>query len=219
MISMHSDDYNIKKLVESGYDRISERYLAWSSSPSPRLLYLQQVLDRLPERAQVVELGCGAGVPATRFIAERAHVTGVDISAAQIALARRYVPDATFIQADMMTLEFPPLAFDAVVALYSIIHVPRVEQAMLIPRLAEWLRLHGQLLMNLGISDEPGFIDPDWLGTPMYWSNYDADTYLEMIRQAGLTLVEAKIIEDDEDGTPVRFLWIWAEKTRSGESE
>src|SRR5215469_3386579 len=57
---MHSDNHDMKKLVESGYDRIAERYLAWGSYPSPRLLYLQQVLDRLPDGAQVLELGCGA---------------------------------------------------------------------------------------------------------------------------------------------------------------
>jgi hypothetical protein len=100
-----------------------------------------------------------------------------------------------------------------------VIHQPRAEQALLIPRLAEWLRPHGQLLVNLGISDDTGFIDPDWLGTPMYWSSYTADTYLDMIRQADLTVVEAKIIADDEDGKPVRFLWIWAEKSRVGEPE
>jgi SAM-dependent methyltransferase len=218
MNGMPTEDHEIKKLVESSYDRIAERYLAWGDRlSSPRLLYVQQVLDRLPNEAQVLELGCGAGVPATQLIVKRAQVTGVDISAAQIELARQHVPGATLIQADMMALEFPPQTFDAVVALYSIIHLPRVEQAALIPRLAAWLRPGGQLLMNLGISGDPGFVDPDWLGAPMYWSSYNADTYLDMIRQASLTPLDAKVIAEEEDGSPVGFLWIWAENGRAGE--
>jgi ubiquinone/menaquinone biosynthesis C-methylase UbiE len=51
-------------------------------------------------------------------------MTGVDISAAQLALARQHVPNATLIQADMMALAFPPASFDAIVALYSLIHLP-----------------------------------------------------------------------------------------------
>jgi len=96
-------------LVEAGYDKIAQRYLAWGKmADSPRGRYLQQILDRLPaEAAEVLDLGCGAGVPCVETLALHAHVTGVDISAAQIALARQHVPEATFRQADMMALDFP----------------------------------------------------------------------------------------------------------------
>jgi hypothetical protein len=67
--------------------------------------------------------------------------------------------------------------------------------------------------MRIGDND-PGFIEPDWLGAPMYWSSYDADTYLDMIGQADLTPVDAKIITDDEDGSQVRFLGYGQRKTR-----
>ena len=41
---------------------------------------------------RVLDLGCGAGVPIARRLAERYKVTGVDISERQIMLVRRNVP-------------------------------------------------------------------------------------------------------------------------------
>ena len=201
-----------KRLVEQGYDHIAQRYLDWSTASPARLSYLQKVMEHLPAHSEVLELGCGAGVPCTQRLAQQAHVTGVDISAAQIVLARYYVPTATLIQSDMMALNFPLATFDAVVAFYSMFHLPRTEQVVLIARLAIWLRPSGWFVCNFGVSNNPGSIEPDWLGTPMYWSSYDAQTNLNMIRKAGLSLVETNILTDDEDGEPVPFLWILAQK-------
>lgn len=207
-----------KQLVKSGYERIAQRYLefgqrnhAWEKT-SARMVYLRKLLERLPVGAQVLELGCGAGIPCTQLLARQTHVTGVDISKEQIALARQHVPEATVLQADMMTLAFPPASFDAVVAFYSIIHLPRAEQPVLLKRLAAWLRPGGWLLVNLGISNDPGSIEPDWLGAPMYWSSFDAQTNLDLVNQAGFTLVETETLIDDEDGQPVLFLWVLAQK-------
>src|SRR5262245_30575553 len=152
---------SLKRIVADGYDEIAQRYLAWSAlRPSPeRMRSLGQLLDLLPGGAEVLELGCGAGVPVTHALAERGRVTGVDISAEQIALAERYVPDATFIHADMTTLDFAPGSFDAVVAFYTLTHVPRAEHSGLLERIATWLRPGGLLFATLGASDSPGSVE------------------------------------------------------------
>ncbi len=218
-------DRDPKQLVASGYDRIAQRYLELAQrnlagdTTSARMRYLHKLLERLPTDAQILELGCGAGVPCTQMLAQHGHVTGVDISAAQIALARQHIPDATLIQSDMMTLTFPPASLDVVVAFYSIIHLPCSEQAVLIERLAAWLRPGGWFLANLGASNDPGSIEPEWLGTAMYWSSYDAQTNLDLISQAGFTLVETDTLIDDEDGEPVSFLWILARKDVMAKAE
>jgi len=211
-------DYGPKHLVESGYNHIAQRYLEWSRPSPARMGYLQNLLERLVTSAHVLELGCGAGVPCTQLLAKKAHVTGIDISAVQIELAKQYVPSATLFQADMMILEFPPATFDAIVGFYSLIHLPRTEQSILIPCIAEWLCPGGWFLANLGISNDPGSIEHDWLGTTMYWSSYDVQKNLEMVSQAGLTLVKAEVLIDDEDGGPASFLWILAKKDASASS-
>src|SRR5687768_13505829 len=116
-----------RQIVDHGYDRIAERYAAWAGETwdGGRAKFGRLLLDRLPPRAAVLDLGCGTGVPVARELAKRFTVTGVDISARSIELARKNVPGATFLHADMASITFPPAAFDAVVAFYSIIHLPR----------------------------------------------------------------------------------------------
>jgi SAM-dependent methyltransferase len=204
-----------KKIVADGYDEIAQRYLAWSTlAPSPeRMRYLGRLLDLLPSGAEVLELGCGAGVPVTQTLAECCHVTGVDISAEQIALAERYVPDATFIRADMTTLDFPAGSFDAVVAFYALIHIPREEHAALLARIAGWLRPGGLLFATMGSHDSPDAVEPDWLGTPMFFSHFDADTNRDLVRRAGLEIVAAEVVPEEEDGETVEFQWMVARKS------
>src|SRR6185436_5933856 len=79
----------------------------------------------LTPEARVLDLGCGCGVPLTKALAEAANVVGVDFSGVQLRRARQLLPPAAaLLRADMTALEFKPGAFRAVVAAYSIIHVP-----------------------------------------------------------------------------------------------
>ncbi len=203
-----------KCIVAEGYDAVAERYLTWSAgiSDASRARYTQALLDGLPEGACVLELGCGAGVPTTYALAERFVVTGVDISARQIELARQAVPSATFIQSDMTALDFPPQSFDGVAAFFSLIHVPREEQPPLLERIATWLRPGGLFVATMGVRDEAGDIEEDWLGAPMYFSHYDADTNRQLVEQARLRILSASEETQEEDGRPVAFLWVVARK-------
>lgn len=201
-----------KRLVAEGYDKIARRYLEWCGPSPARMRYLHKMLELLPPGSNILELGCGAGVPCTRMLAERYHVTGVDSSAAQISLAREHVPGATFFHADMTMLAIPPEAFDAVVAFYSLIHIPRSEHARLLCRIASWLRPGGWLLATMGTENTPGVIEADWLGAPMYWSSYDAETNRELVRHTGFTPLESEVLTDEEDGEPTPFLWMLARK-------
>src|SRR4029079_6916106 len=158
-----------KQVVAAGYDRIAEQYLAWSGlRPSPaRLRALALADERIPRGAEVLELGCGAGLPMTAAIARDRRLTGVDISASQIALARRNVPGAAFIEADLTSLEIAPASVDALVAFYVLTHVPRDEHAALLGRIRSWLRPGGVLIGSFGVEDDPGGVGHDWLGTGM----------------------------------------------------
>lgn len=201
-----------KRLVAAGYDAIAERYLEWSAlRPSAvRLHYLERAIELIPPGADVLELGCGAGIPMTRALAADRRVTGVDISATQIELARKNVPAATFIEEDMTSLEFPPASFDAVVAFYSLTHVPRNEHPALLQRIREWLRPGGVFLASMGADASPDEVEDDWLGVPMFFSHFGARRNRHMIEDAGLIVEDARIEIEPEDRHDARFLWIVA---------
>lgn len=203
-----------KRIVEQGYDRIAERHAEWASRTrtEERERYARLLVERLPAGARVLELGCGTGIPTTRRLAERFHVTAVDLSARHVELARANVPGAEVFQADMARLDLPAASFDAVAAFYSIIHVPREEHAGLFRRIAAWLRPGGVLLAALGTRDVGAEYAAEWLGAPMYWSSHDPRTELRAIEEAGLAVERAEIETADEDGRPISFLWVLARR-------
>lgn len=210
-----------KDLVAAGYDRIADAYLRDSDvqRTEERDKYTRLLFEHVAPGARVLDLGCGAGVPTTRRLAERYTVTGADISTEQIRRARKNVPGATFVSGDMTALAFTAGAFDAVVAFYSIIHVPRDEQAVLLRAIRSWLVPGGYLLATLGAHDAPGETEPDWLGAPMYWSSFDADANLRMVAGAGLSIRGARLETAEEGGQPVTFLWLLARSSdRAGDA-
>jgi SAM-dependent methyltransferase len=160
----------------------------------------------------VLELGCGSGLPTTKWLAERFEVTAVDLSARHVKLARTNVPTARILQADMTRLELPPASVDAVIAFYSIIHVPREEHAGLLRAIATWLRPGGVAVLALGGRDLPAHYEDDWLGAPMFWSHFDAATNRALVEQAGLIIERATEEVADEDGLPITFLWVVTRK-------
>jgi ubiquinone/menaquinone biosynthesis C-methylase UbiE len=203
-----------RKIVTDAYDKIAETYDDWAPRVriEERIRYTQVIIDALPQGSTVLELGCGAGGVTSQQLASGFTLTGVDISARQIMLARQRIPHATFIQADMTTLTFPPSSFDGIVAFYSIIHVPREEQPRLLDTIATWLRPGGIFVATLGARSVQAEYEPNWLGAPMYWSSYDTDTNRRMMAATGLRIVEANEEVADEDGELVTFLWVVARK-------
>jgi SAM-dependent methyltransferase len=201
-----------KEIVARGYDAIALRYAEWAGQvDSPLMEWVRDLDARLDEGADVLELGCGRGVPATRELARRHRVTGVDISAVQVELARHHVPEASFIHADATELEVAPASFDAVVALFVFGHVPIGEQPSLIARIGLWLRDDGFFLGTFAAGDAGEEIEPDWLGAPMFFASLGGEAYGPLLHDAGLQPVRDEVVVQHEPGHgDVSFRWTLA---------
>lgn len=188
---------NFKETVKAGYNAIAKRYLAERTRDSEDVLLLNDLIERLPENASVLDAGCGAGVPIAQMLNERFKVTGVDFSEAQIELAKQNVFNGTFICADMTQLDFPENTFDGICSYYAIIHIPREEHQSLLENFYKMLKPNGYALLCLGAQNLIDNIDENYLGTRMYWSHYDTETYLKMLNHCGFSLIWSKYVSDE----------------------
>jgi SAM-dependent methyltransferase len=199
------------EVVARGYDAVAETHLAWLGriEGDPRLAYLDDLLSRLAPPARILDLGCGAGVPNTKRLADEHDVLGVDISPRQIELARTAVPRAEFLCEDIGTFDPGRRRYDAVTAFYSISHLPRATHAALFGRIASWLVPGGLFLASLGATGCPDTIER-WLGVPMFFSSFGADSNRRLLRDAGLELLRDDVVTMREPGGPATFLWVLA---------
>jgi ubiquinone/menaquinone biosynthesis C-methylase UbiE len=203
-----------KRTVEAGYDALAHRFGEWGArvEGDPWERFLEDLAGRLSADARVLDLGCGNGAKISR-LAERFEVVGVDISERQLELARAAVPEAAFVQADFTTLDFPAEAFDAVTALYSIVHVPRDEQPDLLSRIMRWLKPGGLFLASMSHVGGEDRTD-EWLGVEMFFSGFDADTNRRLVRQAGFELLMDELVwmHEPEPEGDAAFLWVLGRK-------
>jgi SAM-dependent methyltransferase len=197
-----------RNIVRTGYDRAAGDYLARRPSDGGDIALLDRLLAELDASSAVLDAGCGAGVPVTERLMTAGHrVTGVDLSSSQVALARRLVGGASVVQGDLAALPFAPATFDAVVSYYAVIHVPRDEHGRVFDEFRRVLRPGGRALLCLGHSDNPDDHDPgSWMGVPMYWSHYDADTSLALLYDRGLHVAWWRDVRDPMDHGRHRFV-------------
>ncbi len=199
-----------RDVVRRGYDAIGAGYHDWSCRSPVRLGVLDDVLARLSPGSVVVDLGCGPGDPATRLLAERHQVLGVDISAGQLALARAFAPRASLVQADLADLALMPSSVDAAVSFFATGHLPPAVQRDLVARVAGWLRPGGLFVTSAPLSAGEG-VEPGWLGVDMYFAGIGEQAMVAAVAAAGLLVESAvRLREDVGDGRVEEFLWVTA---------
>jgi SAM-dependent methyltransferase len=201
-----------RRIVAEGYDQAAERYAALESpdAPWPRVTRLLDLLARLPAGADVLDLGCGNGVPALQIMSETHRATGVEISRVQAELARRNAPAARIIRGGVSDVSFAPASFDAITAFY-VDHLPRDEHSNLFGRFNEWLRPHGYLLFTVEPYDEPGEVR-EWEGVTMFFRQFDPTTTLDLVAAAGFNVISHEIETQREGSQEVDFLWVLAQR-------
>lgn len=196
-----------RELVRRGYDAISLTYrdddggAAQSSAEDVGRYagWVAELAGLLPAGARVMDLGCGAGIPATRELAAHGlQVMGVDFSAVQLRRARRLVPAASLVQADMTALRLQPASLDAVVSFYALIHVPLADQQALFPRIRSWLRPGGHFLAIVGA--ERSTRTERYLGADMFWDHAATDAYLRWLHAAGMAPIWHRFIPEGDSG-------------------
>lgn len=199
------------QIVADGYDAIGDTFSAWREQivGDPRLEWEHELTARLDPDSRVLELGCGAGTPETKRLAECFALTGVDISPRQVQRARVAIPEAEFICADFSELELPAGSFDAVCSFYAFNHVPRDLLAPLLGRLHGWLVPGGRLLTAFGVSDTEGWTG-EWLGAETFFSSFPPEINLRLVRETGFTIERDDVVVLEEPEGPARFQWVLA---------
>ena len=120
----------------------------------------------------------------------------MDFSYAQIEMARTAVPNAAFIQADMIEADLGEACYEGVCSYYAIIHIPREHHRAILAKVHRALVPGGLALLCLGANDIEEDTTDDYHGEPMYWSHFDGETYLAMLQDVGFTIDQDWLVSD-----------------------
>ena len=183
------------QIVRKGYTKIAEKYHK-QRGLYPNKALLLKFIKYLPKNSRVLDLGCGAGIPVSKFLADKGHnVVGIDFSDGMLRLARKNVLRAKFLKIDMTKLKLKKNSFDGAVSFYAIIHVPREKHSRIYKSLHKILRDNAVILVNACGHKKWEETAEDYMGVPMFWSFYSPKRTLSIIKNAGFDIIWNKILK------------------------
>jgi SAM-dependent methyltransferase len=188
-------DWSVREAVQAAaYDRISDRYGEAFPHKDGQLACGDWLLARLPAGAAVLDVGCGTGLPTARQLADGGcDVTGIDISPAMLARARSNVPGARFLELDVTNLHSLPASFDAAVAFFSLLNLPR----KIIPKVLGLIHAAlapGGLFSLAMVESHLDDIPIHFLGSRILVSGYLRDELRSTLRDARFSIEEEEVI-------------------------
>ncbi|MCS6626312.1 class I SAM-dependent methyltransferase [Roseibacterium beibuensis] len=159
--------------------------------------HLERFAAALPEKAEVLDLGCGSGRPiAEGLIGQGFRLTGVDASPGLIARCRAAFPEHEWRVADMRGLDLDR-PFDGVLAWFSSFHLTAEAQAAMAAVYARHLRPRG-VLMFIG-GPRRGVAMGTWMDQPLYHASLEPSEYRAGLERAGLIDIEEAALKPGED--------------------
>ncbi|WP_206931189.1 class I SAM-dependent DNA methyltransferase [Roseococcus thiosulfatophilus] len=150
--------------------------------------WLDAFMDAMPPSGrEVLDLGCGTGLPLAAHLAARGcRITGLDGAPAMIAAARRNLPDHRWLLADMR--EPPALGpFHGLLAWHSFFHLAHDAQRRMFPVFARLAHAGAALMFTSG----PGHGEAlgEFEGRPLYHASLDAAEYKGLLATSGFELL------------------------------
>lgn len=174
----------------AAFDRIGERYDEAFPHKDGQIAAGEWLCRQLSPGARVLDVGCGTGLPtAEQLVRAGFEVTGIDVSEGMLDIARRSVPQARFLHRDLTTVDTDLGEFDAVVAFFALLMLPRADIPEVLQRLRGVLRPGGYFLLSMVEADLDD-IPIQFLGSPVYVTGYLRDELRQVVEKAGFEVLE-----------------------------
>ncbi len=173
------------------YDAIADETAETWYASDLLLCTIRDFLELLPDRPDVLDLGCGTGHETKRLHALGAAVTGIDFSPRSIAVARERTPECVFLEMDFFDLDPSVGTYDGIFAAGSLIHLPPARLEAAVACAAAVLREGGIFLAVLQVGEENLIHYPEIDGEPIERIVYrhSEEAILDYFSRAGLVFV------------------------------
>ena len=124
--------------------------------------HLDDFLNLVQPNGKILDVGCGSGVDSQYMSLKGFDVIGIDNAEQMITLARQKQSSAKFILYDIITWNCESNSFDAILASYSLIHIPKNKMQSVLKKFNRILKEKGILSISIheGKSAEVSIPEP-----------------------------------------------------------
>ncbi|MEV7525166.1 methyltransferase domain-containing protein [Streptomyces sp. NPDC091371] len=197
------------------FDKLGADYERAFGHLPEQLAALEWLAARLPQGARVLDVGSGTGRPVAEALVRAGfRVTGIDVSATMVGLARDRVPGGRFERHDVRDFQAPDGSYDAVCAFFPLLRMSRAEQTAVLEHIARWL-VPGGLFVSATVPGDMEDRPMVWMGMPMLVTSFPAEQYLNEIERTGLSVLHSarSVFSPDSDlAEPEHHLFCYARR-------
>jgi SAM-dependent methyltransferase len=194
------------RIADTVIDVYRRHGLAWSKLRGNTLneaTWLDRFCALLPARADILDIGCGSGLPIARELTRLGFVvTGVDAAPGMLALFQANVPNRPSVLSDMRELSLGT-TFAGLLAWDSFFHLSPGDQRAMFPRFRDHAADGAALMFTSGTTE--GEAIGVLQGDPLYHGSLAPAEYRSLLDAAGFAVVD-HIAEDPTCG--YRTVWL-----------
>lgn len=197
------------KATIATYDRSAAVWAAERNTPdywAHEARQLQSFHGTDGER-RLLDIGCGAGKDIPLLTSLGYTVTGVDLSAGQLDVARQHHPRTPFELASMLDLPFPDETFHAAWMVASLLHLPKAQAPLAIREARRILKPGGVIFIT--VKEGTGDMIPvtTRIGSRSY-SYWTHDELTGLLEEDGLAILDQASRNEDD----VTWVSVWARR-------
>lgn len=203
-------------MIEFWESAFAERQLMWGFTPTASALLAAEQLAEAGAKHVLIP-GIGYGRNAKVFLERGMHVTGIEISATAIALARTHGLDFPIHHGSVLDMPLDDCVYDGIFCFGMLYLLDAAGRAKHIRDCFGQLRAGGLMIFTLISKDAPMYaqgkqLGEDWYerhpGLPMFF--YDEHSIAREFAEAGLVSITR--IDEPAAGAPLPFLHVVCRK-------
>jgi SAM-dependent methyltransferase len=209
---------NILELNKAAWNAIGSRVASpYIDQPKYRRAF-KTFCEYLTPGAQVLDVGCGPGLPITKLLVDQGFdVTGLDFAERMIAIARKNVSGARFVCTSITDIQYSSY-FDGIVASYSLLCLDPDSFRRASENIKTALKFGGHCFVALNERIEGKRIKSDWLSTisdqRMYSRAYSEQEVTDSFSGLRVVSVTRDVIKSKMFGTERSLILLLKKETR-----
>ncbi|WP_245824048.1 class I SAM-dependent methyltransferase [Sporomusa malonica] len=202
------------KMTIAAYDKNCGKFADKFMQYDPYVTHVMEFADFLEHGFSILDIGCGPGNIAKQLCEVKdLEITGIDLSAEMLELAKRNVPQGIFYLQDSRKANFPPESFDAVMLSFSIVHLEDEEAKSVLQNAVKWVRSGGYVYLSFMEGKPPGFETTSFSEQPLYFNYFQEVEIRELLGLQGMECIRS-VRQDypEPDGSTIKDVFLFLKK-------
>lgn len=185
------------------YDRIAEDWHADHLNDVWPAEAVSTFADLFPQGASILDVGCADGIKTRRLVEKGLQVLGIDVSERFITMAQRYCLGAQFQVGDMRDVGQLGMRFDGIMALASLLHIPRKDVPEVLRTFWSVLKPGGHLFLAVkeirpGQAEEQIVREDDYgYEYSRFFSYFRQEELEQWLKDLGMSIEGVSIVESN----------------------